>query len=195
MLLWVVVVVGHLVIKWFPSSIFAGLVHRLLAFELLLATSPELLGAVSLLQVCVPSRENVEEYLRLRHEVEGHVGRINGRFGRANWTPVRYLHRSYSQAELCGFYRDAAVCLVTPLRDGMILVAKEFCVAQVNDPGVLILSSLAGAAETMSEALIVNPYHKEALTLVRITWTLSACLLPPATQPTMAFDCVFSAEH
>ena len=92
------------------------------------------------------------------------VGKINGQFSTANWSPIRYIYGSISQAELAAFYRDAAVCVVTPLRDGMNLVAKEFCACQIDDtdPGVLILSPFAGAGEMMHEALIVNPYEVES---------------------------------
>ena len=86
---------------------------------------------------------------------------INGRFGSATWTPIRYLYRSVPQDRLCALYRDADIALVTPLRDGMNLVAKEYVACQVSDPGVLILSHMAGAAETMAESLLVNPYNIE----------------------------------
>ena len=97
-----------------------------------------------------------------KEQVERLVGQINGRFSEAGWVPIRYLYRSYAQSELAGFYHDADVCLVTPLRDGMNLVAKEFVAAQGEDsPGVLVLSRFAGAASTMRDAVIVNPYDIE----------------------------------
>ncbi|XP_066150260.1 uncharacterized protein Tps1 isoform X1 [Euwallacea fornicatus] len=137
-----------------------GLVHRLLAFEKLLEKHPEHLEKVSLLQISVPSRTDVKEYQELKEEMDQLVGRINGRFTTPNWSPIRYIYGSLSQDELAAFYRDSAVGLVTPLRDGMNLVAKEFVACQINiPPGVLIVSPFAGAGETMHEALICNPYE------------------------------------
>jgi trehalose 6-phosphate synthase/phosphatase len=98
---------------------------------------------------------------RLKREVDELVGRVNGRFATSRWTPIRYLHRSVKPEDLAGMYRDADVALVTPLRDGMNLVAKEFVISQVDEPGVLVLSHLAGAAESMREALQVNPYDAD----------------------------------
>jgi trehalose 6-phosphate synthase/phosphatase len=100
----------------------------------------------------------VTEYRDLKRELDELVGRINGRFATANWSPIRYLYRSISQERLAAQYRDADVALVTPLRDGMNLVAKEFVACQTDEPGVLVLSKLAGAASTMREALRINPY-------------------------------------
>lgn len=137
-----------------------GLVHRLKAFERLLEKHPEHKENVTLLQISVPSRTDVKEYQDLKEEMDQLVGRINGRFSTYNWTPIRYIYGCVSQDELAGFYRDAAVALVTPLRDGMNLVAKEFVACQINQPpGVLIVSPFAGAGETMHEALICNPYE------------------------------------
>jgi trehalose 6-phosphate synthase len=138
-----------------------GIPQRLLTFEQLLESYPALRGKVSMVQISAPSRSRVPEYVREREWVDQLVGRINGRFSEADWVPVQYLYRSYSQQELAGFYREADVCLVTPLRDGMNLVAKEFVASQGTDPGVLVLSKFCGAAETMQEALIVNPYDLE----------------------------------
>ncbi|CAH1184203.1 unnamed protein product [Phyllotreta striolata] len=137
-----------------------GLVHRLKAFEKLLENHPEHLEKISLFQISVPSRTDVKEYQDLKEEMDQLVGRINGRFTTANWSPIRYIYGCVSQDELAAFYRDAAVGLVTPLRDGMNLVAKEFVACQINvPPGVLIVSPFAGAGETMHEALICNPYE------------------------------------
>uniref|UniRef100_V5G5Y4 Alpha,alpha-trehalose-phosphate synthase (UDP-forming) n=1 Tax=Anoplophora glabripennis TaxID=217634 RepID=V5G5Y4_ANOGL len=137
-----------------------GLVHRLKAFEKLLENHPEHLEKVSLLQISVPSRTDVKDYQDLKEEMDQLVGRINGRFTTPNWSPIRYIYGCVSQGELAAFYRDAAVGLVTPLRDGMNLVAKEFVACQINTPpGVLIVSPFAGAGETMHEALISNPYE------------------------------------
>lgn len=140
-----------------------GIPERLRAFERLLEQRPEHRGAVQLLQLAVPSRTRVDEYQQLKREIDEAVGRINGRFATPDWVPIHYLYRSLPQAELAGLYRDAEVGLVTPLRDGMNLVAKEFCAAQVGEPGVLVLSRTAGAADTMREALLVNPYDVESV--------------------------------
>ncbi|MGH0036293.1 MAG: bifunctional alpha,alpha-trehalose-phosphate synthase (UDP-forming)/trehalose-phosphatase [Myxococcota bacterium] len=135
-----------------------GIPERISAFERLLELHPEHREKVVLLQVAVPSRSQVAEYRALKREIDELVGQVNGRFATATWSPIRYLYRSLSQEKLASIYRDADVALVTPLRDGMNLVAKEYVASQVDDPGVLVLSSLAGAAETMREALPVNPY-------------------------------------
>lgn len=137
-----------------------GLVHRLKAFERLLEKHPEHIEKVVLLQISVPSRTDVKEYQDLKEEMDQLVGRINGRFTTPNWSPIRYIYGCVGQDELAAFYRDAAVALVTPLRDGMNLVAKEFVACQINTPpGVLIVSPFAGAGEMMHEALICNPYE------------------------------------
>lgn len=137
-----------------------GLVNRLKAFEVLLERHPEHIGCVSFLQISVPSRTDVLEYQQLKEEMDQLVGRINGRFSTAIWSPIRYIFGCVGQNELAAYYRDAAVALVTPLRDGMNLVAKEFVACQINEPpGVLIVSPFAGAGETMHEALLCNPYE------------------------------------
>ena len=136
-----------------------GIPHRLRIFERLLERHPNLGGNLIYIQISSPSRTRVPEYVQEKDQVERLVGQINGRFSEAGWVPIRYLYRSYAQSELAGFYHDADVCLVTPLRDGMNLVAKEFVAAQdVNSPGVLVLSRFTGAAYTMKDAVIVNPY-------------------------------------
>jgi alpha,alpha-trehalose-phosphate synthase [UDP-forming]/trehalose-phosphatase len=141
-----------------------GIPERLEAFALLLQTFPEWRGKVSLIQISVPTRGDVLEYQEQRHRVEAAVGRINGEFGEADWTPVRYLYRSYERTELSRFYREADVCLVTPLRDGMNLVAKEFVAAQDPErPGALVLSVFAGAAYELTEAILTNPWHREGM--------------------------------
>ncbi|MGE3453628.1 MAG: trehalose-6-phosphate synthase [Kofleriaceae bacterium] len=141
-----------------------GIPERLLAFERFLELFPEWRGRVTFVQVSVPSRAEVPEYAELRQQVETLVGRINGRFGEADWVPVRYLYRSYDHGVLAQLYRLADVALVTPLRDGLNLVAKEFVVAQdVNDPGVLVLSRFAGAAAELRDALLTNPFHPDGL--------------------------------
>ncbi|KAF7384857.1 hypothetical protein HZH66_011943 [Vespula vulgaris] len=137
-----------------------GLVHRLKAFEMLLERHPEHREQVTMLQIAVPSRTDVREYQDLKLEMDQLIGCINGRFTTPNWSPIRYIYGCVSQDELAAFYRDAAVALVTPLRDGMNLVAKEFVACQINTPpGVLIVSPFAGAGEMMHEALICNPYE------------------------------------
>ena len=140
-----------------------GIPERIRAFERLLELHPEHRENVVLLQVAVPSRIQVHEYRALKAEIDELVGRVNGNFSTARWSPIRYMYRSVPQARLISMYRDADVALVTPLRDGMNLVAKEFVAAQVDDPGVLVLSRLAGAAETMHEALQVNPYNTDGV--------------------------------
>jgi trehalose 6-phosphate synthase/phosphatase len=135
-----------------------GLFRRLLAFDLFLERHPEWHGRVRLIQVAVPSRGNVEAYQQFRAEVEGAVGRVNGRFGRPDWTPIQYLHREVNDETLIGLYRAADAMIVTPVRDGMNLVAKEFIACRTDEEGVLILSEFAGAADELSDALMVNPY-------------------------------------
>ena len=116
------------------------------------------------MQIAPPSREDVTQYQEIRKELEAEAGRINGAYADFDWTPVRYLNKGFNRKILAGFYRRSQVGLVTPLRDGMNLVAKEFVAAQSEaDPGVLILSRFAGAAEEMDAALIVNPYNIEAV--------------------------------
>jgi trehalose 6-phosphate synthase len=141
-----------------------GILERLEGFSRFLKMSPEWRGKVSLVQVSVPSRTEVSEYREQRRRIEAVVGRINGEFGEADWTPVRYVYRSYRRAELVRFYQAADVCLVTPLRDGMNLVAKEFVAAQSPDrPGVLVLSLFAGAARELTDAVLTNPFHPEGM--------------------------------
>lgn len=141
-----------------------GIPERLLAFERLLERAPEWRSNVSFVQVSVPSRAEVPEYAELRQTVETLVGKINGRFGEADWVPVRYLYRSYDHHVLSQLYRFADVGLVTPLRDGLNLVAKEFVVSQdASDPGVLVLSRFAGAAAELRDAVLTNPFHADGL--------------------------------
>ena len=135
-----------------------GIPERIRSIERLLERYPEHREAVTLLQIAVPSRAEVAEYRDLKRAIDEEVGRVNGRFGTERWVPIHYLYRSFDQDQLACLYRDADVALVTPLRDGMNLVAKEYVACQVDDPGVLVLSRLAGAAETMHEAILVNPY-------------------------------------
>jgi len=138
-----------------------GIPRRLLAFEQLLRHHPELRERVTLIQVAVPSRTGVRAYQRFRRRVDAMIGRINGRFGSPGWTPVQYMYRSFTQAELVALYRSADVMLVTPVRDGMNLVAKEFVASRVDGDGVLVLSEFAGAAAELAEAVQVNPFDVE----------------------------------
>jgi trehalose 6-phosphate synthase/phosphatase len=135
-----------------------GIPRRLLAYERMLHAHPELREKVRLVQVAVPSRTNVGAYQDFRALVDGLVGRINGAFGTARWVPVHYIFRALSEPDLVALYRAADVMLVTPLRDGMNLVAKEFVASRTDGDGVLVLSEFAGAAWELPEALQVNPY-------------------------------------
>ncbi|HEX4095453.1 MAG TPA: trehalose-6-phosphate synthase, partial [Caulobacteraceae bacterium] len=139
-----------------------GLEERLFGYERLLLEHPQYLRETLLLQIAPPTREEVDTYQEIRSRLESQTGRINGEFADTDWTPIRYVHKSYRRDELAGMYRAAKVGLVTPLRDGMNLVAKEYVAAQnPKDPGVLILSQFAGAAAQMKEALIINPFSRE----------------------------------
>ena len=135
-----------------------GIPRRLLAFEHLLATHPEWRERVRLVQVAVPSRVGVGAYDRFRRELDELVGRINGRFATPRWTPIHYLYRSVPETMLLALYRAADLMLVTPVRDGMNLVAKEFVASRTDEDGVLVLSEFAGAAAELCDAVIVNPY-------------------------------------
>ena len=136
-----------------------GIIQRMQSIERLFDDHPELLGRVTLFQISAPSRVNIPEYAQERERLDSLVGKINGKFGEVHWMPIHPLHRSFSQQDLAHLYREADACLVTPLRDGMNLVAKEFIASQTSDPGVLVLSRFCGAAESMQDdALMVNPY-------------------------------------
>ncbi len=139
-----------------------GIPRRLLSFERMLQGHPELREKVRLVQVAVPSRTGVEAYQDFRSLVDGLVGRINGAFGTPRWVPVHYIFRGLSAEDLVALYRAADVMLVTPLRDGMNLVAKEFVASRTDGDGVLVLSEFAGAAWELPEALQVNPYDTDA---------------------------------
>lgn len=136
-----------------------GLVERFSAYQAFLEAYPDNLGRITYIQIAPLSRSDVKAYIEIRQSLEQAAGRTNGRFADTDWTPIRYLNRNFPHATLMGFLRAADVGLVTPLRDGMNLVAKEFVAAQdANDPGVLVLSNLAGAARELTAALLVNPY-------------------------------------
>jgi len=141
-----------------------GLPLRLEAFESFLINNPQIREEVTWLQITPRSRSAIKEYAEMQRQIEAAAGRINGTYGDASWSPVRYTNRIYSRTVLSGLYRSACVGLVTPLRDGMNLVCKEYVAAQdTDDPGVLILSRFAGAAAEFGSALLVNPYDPETV--------------------------------
>ncbi len=141
-----------------------GLRQRFQAFERYLLDRPRSHGQVVFTQIAPPSRGDIQTYREIRRELEGEAGRINGRFAELDWSPLRYLNRGFPRAALMPLYAEARVGLVTPLRDGMNLVAKEYVAAQdPDDPGVLILSQFAGAARELTAALIVNPYDEAGM--------------------------------
>jgi trehalose 6-phosphate synthase len=141
-----------------------GLRQRFCAFERFLAEFPSRHGSVTFMQIAPPSRSDIPTYQEIRRELEGEAGRINGRFAEVDWVPLRYLNRSFPRNVLMPLYAEAQACLVTPLRDGMNLVAKEYVAAQdPAEPGVLILSEFAGAGRELSAALLVNPYDEAGM--------------------------------
>jgi len=141
-----------------------GLPERFRAFGELLANYPDTRGRLVFMQIAPPTRSGVRAYQDIREELEQLAGNINGRFAEPDWAPIRYLNRGFSRSMLMGMFRISRIGLVTPLRDGMNLVAKEFVAAQdPDDPGALILSYLAGAAEELDAAVIVNPYDTEGV--------------------------------
>jgi trehalose 6-phosphate synthase len=141
-----------------------GLVNRLDAFDRMLTRQPQLKRSVSLLQIATLSRGTIEAYGDLQNQLAKLVSDINGRHGEVDWTPIRYLNKGFSQTVLAGLYRTAQVGLVTPLHDGMNLVAKEYVAAQNPvDPGVLVLSKYAGAANELDTALLVNPHDVDGM--------------------------------
>ncbi|MBA3939294.1 MAG: trehalose-6-phosphate synthase, partial [Planctomycetes bacterium] len=142
-----------------------GILERLAAFERFLRLHPQWRDRVTFVQLCVPSRIEVERYERLRQAVEREVGRINGELGTTGHAPISYLFQRRGLDDLTALYRVADVCLVTPLRDGLNLVCKEYAAASEDLDAVLVLSEFAGAAEEMGEALVVNPYDTEAVAM------------------------------
>jgi trehalose 6-phosphate synthase/phosphatase len=140
-----------------------GVINRLGAFELFLERNPHLRRKVALMMVVVPSRIGVEHYQQMKRQIDEEVGRINGKFGDMDWTPILYQYRSLPMGPLVALYSVSDVALVTPLRDGMNLVAKEYVATRTEQTGVLILSEMAGAAHELGEALLVNPYHVEEI--------------------------------
>ncbi len=141
-----------------------GLVNRIKAFDQMWTAHPSLARTVSLLQIATPSRGAIEAYGNLQSELAKLVSDVNGRHGEVDWTPIRYLNKGFSQTVLAGLYRTAQVGVVTPLHDGMNLVAKEYVAAQnPDDPGVLVLSKFAGAANELDTALLVNPHDIDGM--------------------------------
>jgi trehalose 6-phosphate synthase/phosphatase len=134
-----------------------GIPQRLKAYELFLDEHPEFLGKVTLYMIVVPSRDQVGKYKNLKVEVDELVGRINGKYGKVAWTPIHYFYRSFPLEAISAFYRMAHVALVTPMRDGMNLVCKEYVASKTEQNGVLILSEMAGASKELSDAILINP--------------------------------------
>ncbi len=135
-----------------------GIIERLLGFERFLELNPQYCDKITLVLIAVPSRTKVAEYAALKRELDQTVGRVVGRFSSEGHTPIRYLYTQFNLEELVAYYQAADIALLTPLRDGMNLVAKEFIASQMNDTAVLILSEFAGAAHELTDALLVNPY-------------------------------------
>ncbi len=143
-----------------------GIRRRLLAYEKFLRDRPEWHGRVRLTQIAVPSRTSVEAYQEFRNEVDAAIGRINGTFGTTQWAPIHYLYRGIDEVELSALYRAADVLLVTPVRDGMNLVAKEFVASRSDEDGVLVLSEFAGAASELAEAVTMNPFDVDRTAVI-----------------------------
>lgn len=141
-----------------------GLPARFAAYSHLLEQYPQARGRTVLMQIAPPSRSDVPEYREIRRNLEAAAGNINGRYGEFDWTPLRYLNKSFNHRILTGFYRAARIGLVTPFRDGMNLVAKEYLASQQpEDPGILVLSCFAGAAHELTDAILVNPFDREGM--------------------------------
>ena len=158
------------------------------AFERFLEVYTDWRGKMTYLQITPKSRSQIQEYAQMERAIGAAAGRINGTYGEAAWTPIRYVNRAYSRTALAGLYRSARAALVTPLRDGMNLVAKEYIAAQdPENPGVLILSRFAGAAAECTAALLVNPYDPEA-----VATTLAQALAMPLEERRERQDALFS---
>ena len=141
-----------------------GIPERLAAYRHLLEFHPEMRQRITLVQVVVASREDIPKYFELKSQIERSVSEINGHYGDPSWVPIHDIHRSLDRPELLAYYRAADIALITPLKDGMNLVAKEYCAARVNNDGALILSEFAGAAfQLRGGALLVNPYDTRAV--------------------------------
>lgn len=165
-----------------------GLVNRINAFDRLFELQPSLKRSVSLLQIATPSRGGIEAYSNLQDELAKLVTDVNGRHGEVDWTPIRYLSKGFNQTVLAGFYRTAQVGVVTPLHDGMNLVAKEYVAAQNPiDPGVLVLSKFAGAANELDTALLVNPNDIDGMAR-----TIAMALAMPATERRLRWEAMMA---
>ena len=141
-----------------------GLPARFDAYSHLLEHYPQTRGRTVFMQIAPPSRPDVPEYREIRRTLEAAAGNINGRYAEFDWTPLRYLNKSFNHRILTGFYRAARIGLVTPFRDGMNLVVKEYLASQnPDDPGMPVLSCFAGAAHELAEAIIVNPFDREGV--------------------------------
>ncbi len=165
-----------------------GLVNRINAFDRMWTMQPQLARTVSLLQIATPSRGGIEAYGHLQNELARLVGEVNGRHGEVDWTPIRYLNKGFSQIVLSGLYRSAQVGVVTPLHDGMNLVAKEYVAAQnPADPGVLVLSKFAGAANELDTALLVNPHDIDGMAR-----TIAVALSMPLMERRMRWEAMMA---
>jgi len=165
-----------------------GLTNRIHAFDRMWTLHPTLARTVSLLQIATPSRGGIEAYGNLQNEVARLVSDVNGRHGEVDWTPIRYLNKGFNQSVLAGLYRTAQVGVVTPLHDGMNLVAKEYVAAQnPADPGVLVLSKFAGAAAELDTALLVNPHDIDGMAR-----TIAAALSMPLTERQMRWEAMMA---
>src|ERR1700686_2658854 len=165
-----------------------GLINRINAFDRMWTTQPSLARTVSLLQIATPSRGAIEAYGNLQSELARLVGDVNGRHGEVDWTPIRYLNKGFSQTVLAGLYRTAQVGVVTPLHDGMNLVAKEYVAAQnPADPGVLVLSKFAGAANELDTALLVNPHDIDGMAR-----TIATALSMPLIERRMRWEAMMA---
>lgn len=141
-----------------------GIPHRLRAFALALELYPEMRRQVTLVQVVVPSRQSATEYDKLKQEIERMVGEINGRYTEVGWIPIHYIFRSLTRSELLAYYKTCEIALITPLKDGMNLIAKEYCASNIEEKGVLILSEFAGAASQLYQhAIMVNPFDVQGI--------------------------------
>src|SRR5471032_3260919 len=161
-----------------------GLVNRINAFDRMWTLNPSMARTVSLLQIATPSRGAIEAYGNLQNELAKLISDVNGRHGEVDWTPIRYLNKGFSQTVLAGLYRTAQVGVVTPLQDGMNLVAKEYVAAQnPADPGVLVLSKFAGAANELDTALLVNPHDIDGM-----AHTIATALSMPLTERRLRWE-------
>jgi trehalose 6-phosphate synthase/phosphatase len=136
-----------------------GIANRLLGYQSFLEANPEWHGRVALLMILVPSRIGVDDYRDMKRQIDELVGRINGAFGSVHWTPILYQYRYLPFEELVPLYAVGDVCLVTPLKDGMNLIAKEYLASRTGRTGVLVLSETAGASQELAAAILVNPHH------------------------------------